>query len=124
MSDLNINVAGGRKAFQPGEPVEVEVSWRLDEPAQRVELRLIWYTEGKGVRDWEIVWSESFEQPALSDSRVCHVQLPTSPYSFSGRVVSLLWAFELVVLPVDDSIREDIVIAPEAREVVLHGDSP
>jgi hypothetical protein len=47
------------------------------------------------------------------------VQLPWGPYSFSGKLISLIWAFELIALPSEDSIRQEIVIGPDAREVQI-----
>ena len=46
--------------------------------------------------------------------------MPESPYSFSGKLVSLLWALELVAEPSGDTERKDISITPTGTEISLH----
>jgi hypothetical protein len=46
-------------------------------------------------------------------------KLPDSPYSFSGKLVSLAWAIEAVAQPGERSARAEIVIAPGGKEVRL-----
>ena len=47
------------------------------------------------------------------------LQLPESPYSFSGSLISLLWSLELIVDGGRCSTQVELVIAPERREIVL-----
>jgi hypothetical protein len=117
---LTIDTVDGRRAFAPGETVDVTVSWQAYERAEAIELRLVWYTHGKGATDVSVVQAERFEEPAPVDARRCRLALPTSPYSFSGKLISLAWAVELVVLPNGPSTRLDLVVAPEGREVELY----
>lgn len=105
-----------RNAFRPGDTVDVSFEWLLESAPESVEARLIWFTRGVGTQDVGLVES----QPALSAVKGEHrarFKLPLAPYSFSGRLVSLVWAVELIA---DDlAERWEFVMAPDGREVVL-----
>jgi hypothetical protein len=106
-------------AYHPGDNAQVTLGWQSDEPIESLELRLVWNTTGKGDRDLSIPQTVTFPAPSLSGSQTTTVQLPWGPYSFSGKLISLIWAFELIALPSEDSIRQEIVIGPDAREVLI-----
>lgn len=116
---LTIRTDGGRTWFRPGEVIEGDVSWLLDTDAEDLEIRLFWYTSGKGTRDVEIVDSSRIAVPGQSDNRSFHLQAPDGPYSFSGKLITLSWALELVVEPGGASERLDLVIGPQPIEVQL-----
>jgi hypothetical protein len=84
-----------------------------------VELRLFWFTKGKGAGDLTVVDKVRFDAPTERERRRFQLMLPEGPYSFVGRLVSLVWAVELVVLPGDEAARTELVIAPGARPVML-----
>jgi hypothetical protein len=119
MSTIRIATADGRTAFSPGESIAVQADWQLDESPQSVEVRLVWYTRGKGDTDVCIVDRQSIEMPQSTQSWQGSFPLPRAPYSFSGKLVSLIWAVEVVVEPSGDSHRLDLVVAPQGREVEL-----
>ena len=121
MSDgsFEIALAEGRAAFAPRETVEGTVSWRFASPPVKVELRLLWYTEGKGERDVEVIETVPFDNPAAAERRAFSLRLPPGPYSFFGKLISLRWALEAVAEPGDRSTRTEIVVAPAGREVRL-----
>jgi len=116
---LSVETTDGRTGFEPGDETEVELQWELDEPAKAVELRVVWNTAGKGTTDVQVVKVERIEDPSLSERRRMKLTLPRSPYSYSGRLVSIVWALELVALPKEESARLEIVIGPGEREVSL-----
>jgi len=116
---LAVDLADGRAAFSPREEVAGTVSWRFGAPPAKVELRLLWYTEGRGERDLSVVQALPFEAPGAIDRRPFRIALPPGPYTFSGRLVSLRWALEAVAEPGDRSARAEITLAPEGREVRL-----
>lgn len=124
MSWIQIQTDGGSAAFRPGEPVSGTVSWRLDEPPANVELRLFWYTEGKGDQDVEVIETVPFESPGAEDRRAFLVRLPEGPYSFSGRLISLLWCLEAVAEPGDQVGRLPITVGPDGEEIVLGSVEP
>jgi len=119
VSRLEISTEGGRLAFHPGEELRGTASWSLDAPPTKVELRLFWRTEGKGSQDVGVVETLSFDGAGAEDRREFRLRLPPGPYSFSGKLISLIWALELVAEPGADAGRQDITISPTGREIVI-----
>jgi hypothetical protein len=87
---------------------------------EQLELRLFWYTKGKGDRDVQIVDSRAWANPALQERRDFRFTLPRAPYSFSGKLISLIWALELVEPRTGEEARVEFVMAPTGREILLH----
>ena len=118
MSTLRIDV-GGQSVFKPGETIRGRVTWQVDEPPQSAELRLFWYTSGKGTQDVENVGAVTFQTPQASDNRDFSLTLPRQPYSFSGKLISIVWAMELIVEPGSNVERQEFLMSASGREVVL-----
>ena len=119
MSELEIRTRGDNNGFLPGEELAGEVLWKSDSDPGPVELRLFWHTEGKGTRDVKVVETLSFSVPNRQDRRDFSFRLPDSPYSFSGKLVSVVWALELVLLSSGETERLEIVVSPNRTEVAL-----
>jgi hypothetical protein len=119
MNPLTLSTGDGRTQFSPGEQIDVTAEWQLERRPEAVEARLVWYTRGKGDTDVCIVETQRFDTPQPFQTANCRFQLPAAPYSFSGKLISLIWAIELVVEPGGESQRLDIVVAPDGREVEL-----
>ena len=51
MNELKVILRDGRRNFRGGETVEGVAGWRLEKPPKSVELRLFWFTRGKGTED-------------------------------------------------------------------------
>lgn len=116
---LTIQTTDGGTWFKPGELVEGTATWRLDAEADAVEVRLFWYTSGKGSRDVEVIRSLRDEHPLPTGSRSFSLRVPEGPYSFSGKLITLAWAIELVALPSGETERLDLLIGPQPVEVDL-----
>jgi hypothetical protein len=119
MGWIQVTVRDGVTAFAPGEVVEGTVSWQLEEPAETLELRLCWFTRGKGDQDVGVVSTVPFPQPAPQDRRAFRVTLPAGPYSFSGKLISLVWALEVVAEPGARAGRLEITVSPTRQEILL-----
>ena len=119
MDLIEIHLDRGGDAYRPGESVTGAVSWQLDAPATGVEVRLFWYTRGKGTTDVRVVKAQQFDVPGMAGHRAFQFVLPEEPYSFSGKLVSLIWAIEAVVQPGERSGRQELVVAPGGREIEL-----
>jgi hypothetical protein len=124
MSWIRIETHGGANAFLPGETITGSVYWQLDPPVTEIELRLIWYTEGKGDQDLQIVDTARFNGPERSEGRGFTVRVPQGPFSFSGKLISLLWALEAVAQPNDRAERLPITVSPTRREILLQSQTP
>ncbi|HTG36146.1 MAG TPA: hypothetical protein VLB76_24750 [Thermoanaerobaculia bacterium] len=116
---IRIETRDGSTAFLPGETVEGTVAWHFDGPATSVELRLLWYTEGKGDQDIGVVETVPFADPEMEEIRPFHVCLPKGPFSFSGRLISLAWALEAVAEPGGRAERLALTVSPTRREILL-----
>lgn len=119
MEWMTIEIQDGANAFLPGEMVAGTASWQLDRPAETAELRLFWYTQGKGDQDVGVVSAVPFANPGLQDRRIFRVRLPEGPYSFSGQLISLVWALELVMEPGSRASRTEITVSPTRREILI-----
>ena len=119
--DLKILLRDGRTTFRPGETIEGVAGWRLDKPPKSVELRLFWFTRGKGTEDVGQAGTLKFPEPQMEEGRKFSFTLPPEPWSFSGQLVSLIWALELVAEPGEQSTRVELVVSPSTREIQLHG---
>jgi hypothetical protein len=119
MNQLKIGTRENRRNFQPGEELEGAAGWELEVKPASVEARLIWFTRGKGTEDVGLVHTVCFERPQAAEARPFRFRLPEHPYSFSGKLISLIWAVELVALPGKQSARCEFVMAPAGQEVLL-----
>lgn len=119
-----IIIDDNKKNFLPGKTVSGKVEWSFPESPDSLELRLFWYTRGKGDEDIGIVETVGFDSLTPSDSRKFCITLPDSPYSFSGRLISLYWALELVSKSPANTSREEIVVSPTGEEIVLGTTEP
>jgi hypothetical protein len=122
MTGLHIELADDRSVFKPGASVEGRVSWNVD-GATSAEMRLFWYTHGKGTEDVGLIDTVAFPSPQTTDQRTFRFTLPEAPFSFSGKLISIIWAIELIVEPGPSVERREIVLSPSGREVVLAHES-
>ena len=122
MTTMSVEIDGGRTAFSPGERVEGLASWELAEQPEELEVRLFWSTSGRGDEDQDVVAVEPVPAPAPSGWVRFSFALPPGPYSFSGRLVSLAWAVELVAQREGLAASAPIVVGPEGREVRIDGE--
>jgi hypothetical protein len=111
--------AGGKTAFRPGETLAGSASWNLDKEPHAVEIRLFWYTEGRGTQDVGLVEKARFEQPLMSERRDFRFTLPGQPYSVSGKLVSVRWAVEVVAEPSGEAQRLEFTLGPAGKEILL-----
>lgn len=116
---LTITSESGGTWYRPGEIVLGSVTWRLEKEPVGLEIRLFWFTSGKGTRDVEVVDTHRLESPGTSGSADFALQVPRGPYSFSGRLITLSWAVEAVALPAGETARLDLVVSPRPVEVAI-----
>lgn len=119
MNRLKIGLTDNRQAYGPGDVLPGAVGWEFPIPPKAMELRLLWYTQGKGTEDVHRVDTITFANLQSAEARPFQFQLPAAPYSFSGKLISLIWAVELVALPGKESTRLEFVLGPQGKEVLL-----
>ena len=120
MSKLKLAVRDDRREFRPGEEIHGAAGWQLDRAPKSAEVRLFWRTRGKGTEDVGVVETVRFEHPQSEEARPFCFKLPDAPYSFSGKLISLLWGLELVLSPGDETAQVELVVSPTGREILLH----
>ena len=123
MSELSIEIDDGRTTFAPGAQVAGRVSWRLTEAPRGLSLRLFWQTAGRGTKDVRVVEELALGAGTAVGSAPFALQLPPGPYSFSGRLVSVIWSLELLVDAGRQVRRHNLVVSPTGEEVRLVRDS-
>ena len=119
MSSLDIQIEQDRTAFMPGEEIRGWAKWRLDNSTEYLELTLFWRTEGKGTQDIGIVETVRIDNPDSLGEQEFTIRVPDGPYSFSGKLISIIWALELSVSKGKDAPRKEIVISPTKEEIVF-----
>lgn len=120
-NELGLFIEDNRTAFKPGDTLALSVLWALPARPDSLEVRLFWYTRGKGTEDVEILATEKIAcDDAAGEDRV-RFTLPVAPWSFSGKLISLIWAAELIAEPGSRVARCEFVLSPTGQEVLLHG---
>ena len=119
MAELSVDLPDNRNFFAPGDILKGTAAWQLDHAPEKIHLRLFWYTRGKGTEDIEVVSETVFDHPHPTENRPFEIPLPQSPYSFNGKLVSLIWALELVTDNNKTAALKEIVISPYGEEVDL-----
>lgn len=119
MTELTIQLDGDRTVFAPGEILRGRCVWQFDKPMKALEIRLFWYTQGKGTQDVCLVEKRAIATPALSGQGRFEMQIPEGPYSFSGTLITLSWALEALPVPGREAERLELVVSPTGREVIL-----
>ncbi|MDB2686781.1 hypothetical protein N9Y42_06175 [Mariniblastus sp.] len=108
--------------YVAGETISGTAAWRaLPEKTDLLSVRLIWYTQGKGDRDVDLVNSLDIEVVAELQSGEQNFEFvaPHRPCSFSGKLIELTWAVELIAYPSKDSVVETLVIGPDGKAIEL-----
>ena len=123
MDKLTLALKDDKVTFAPRETLRGTAQWNLDANPRHLELSLFWYTAGKGTRDVGVIETLRFDEPGASGSKDFSFTLPEGPCSFSGRLISLIWAIELTCSPDSKTVRREIALSPSGHEIVL-GEHP
>lgn len=118
MNQLQITVDHDRTVFMPGAIVTGKAIWELEQSPEKMEIKLLWYTRGKGTQDLGVVDLHTFPNPIAKQQHDFQLRLPDSPYSFSGKLISIVWAIELIAYPLQDAALFEITMSPSGKEIV------
>jgi hypothetical protein len=116
---IKIEILNNKLEYLPGETVQGRVSWQAVKPVKSAEIRLFWYTSGKGTQDVGIADTVHVENPQQNHDQEFTLNIPEAPYSFSGKLISLIWAIECVLEPSDETERVELTISTTGKEVLL-----
>jgi hypothetical protein len=110
-----ITITVERKDLRPFETVSGRVEWRLDAVPKDLELRLCWFTRGRGTEESETVESMSLGDTA-NGAREFSFVLPGEPWSVDGPLISIAWALEVVAKKQGGQALEELVVSPDRKE--------
>ncbi len=113
---MQLKLETEREVYRPLEKLRGTASWVLDAPAE-LQLRLFWYTEGKGTRDVGIVAAQTISAGVGPGSRPFEFILPDSPYTLHGKLVSIRWALELLPAGKKEAEIKGFVLSPWGKPV-------
>jgi len=116
---LALELADERKYFKPREIIQGIAKWGLNKKIEFIEIRLFWYTKGKGNIDVELAQVVKIEQPPNVGEKDFAFTAPNGPYSFSGKLISLIWAIELITKPATENARVEFFISHTGAEILL-----
>jgi len=117
MNNLEIQLDSNKMAFVPGEEIRGIAKWQLDYEPGSMELSLFWHTEGRGIQDTGIAETIVFENAGAFGQKDFKFIAPAGPYSFSGKLVSIIWALEFATAKGKDVCRKDITISPTGQKI-------
>jgi hypothetical protein len=115
---ISIELANESAAFLPDSTIEGTVRWS-EEQGTSLEVRLIWFTQGKGDRDFDLVDVHKVASFGPSGSEQFQFNAPSRPQSFSGKLIALQWAIEAIAFPDESTARKDLTISSNGREISL-----
>jgi hypothetical protein len=119
MNNLKIETTDNKIEYLPSERVRGTCSWSFDTTPKGIELRLFWYTSGKGTADFNTVEVFSVNEPLKEGKRDFSFTLPAIPWSFSGELISLMWAIEMIAEPGGETERFEITVSPSGKKILL-----
>lgn len=115
-----ITITVREKKLRPRDTVEGRVEWRLDKEPKDLELRLCWFTRGRGTEEAETIAVLPLGD-TTSGARDFSFVLPGEPWSFDGKLISLVWGLEVVARKSGGLGLEELVVSPD-REVRILGE--
>ncbi len=116
---MAIELSEGKLSYRPRETMRGSFSWSSLDQVKSLELRLFWYTRGKGTQDMTLVQIQRINSPAKMGRAQFEFRVPDGPYTMHGKLISVLWALELVSEGSKDVTRVDVVVSPWGEPVVL-----
>lgn len=119
MNDLSIELRAGQTAYHPGQTLTGRLRWWFDHEPAQIELQLLWTTRGKGSVDTQVVNSIVIDNPGERGDREFSFDLPDSPYSFSGKLISLVWSLRAVAKKSKTEAQTTLLISPAMQEIQL-----
>ena len=91
----------------PRSEIHGSYSWKFSKEPSPLELRLFWYTEGKGTEDSEVISTKDLHPNQREGEAAFNFILPEGPLTYRGKLISILWAIELFDTNTDDFTRAE-----------------
>lgn len=117
MTELKIELS--HEEFLPNETIKGKIIWHLQKPPETITLNIGWYTEGRGTEDAHIEYERQWSMMFLTGDKNFMFKLPPSPYSFSGKLIELLWYVSVETKKGNIHTRTDIIVSPNKKTVMI-----
>jgi hypothetical protein len=115
---INISIDNDRTDFCPGESIQGTVEWSFSSVADAIDVELMWKTRGKGTVDECVATTSSISTGGRGrGSSKFVLTAPRGPYSFSGKLISLIWYVSGSAPRIKETCEKEIVIGPDGTEV-------
>jgi len=112
-----IHIDDGKTAFLPGETIAGTIT--LDPEGRAADLRLFWYTAGRGRSDVGVVETRKLEPTPSPEPLSFSFTLPAGPYSVAGKLITLNWAIEAIIQPGSRAERVEFCMSPDSKPIEL-----
>lgn len=112
MNEIAASLTDDRTTYRVGERVEGRALWVFATPPEAVEVRLFWRTSGKGDDELGVVAVHRIDSPDIAGEEAFALELPTRPWTWHGKLISLDWSLEVVALPTEEAFRIDLEVLP------------
>jgi len=119
MNKLAITTDSPKISYLPGTHISGKITWDLSESTEFLTLQMFWYTAGKGTRDFAVVDELKIDSPFVSGEENFSFRIPSQPLSFSGTLISLLWALELKTAKETDAEQFHFTVSHTGPEISL-----
>jgi hypothetical protein len=107
-ADLKITIQGGETEgrylrFKPGETMQgsLQITPRRDINCRHVYVRILWQTEGRGIRDRGVAEElDVFQGKLRAETPIYysfHFRLPDGPWSYAGYYINIIWLVEISI---------------------------
>lgn len=111
-------------AYAPGDLIQGTVSWPLDVQPEEVRVSLLFESRGKGTPQREVYRSETYSSQGgtITNGKIAFsFEAPDWPWSFSGKLISILWILSVSHNHSDDDASEaNIILSPTQSEIDLY----
>ena len=114
---IKIESCSGTNGFAPAAIAAFDISWNLPAAPAHFDVRMVWETKGKGDTDTGIGREQRFSATEASGSHRLEVFTPEEPYSYAGKLISILWRLEVKAVPIGTEARFDFVLGPNGQGV-------
>jgi hypothetical protein len=117
---MNYQLILTKNNFRGGESLTGTLSWTDVLTPTTTELRLYWWTEGKGTMDVGVAARLTLECSNQQGQQPFSFIAPHEPVSCSGSLLSIRWGLELVALPKQERLTEaNVIISYDGEEIPL-----
>lgn len=117
--ETNLFIDIAKTDYQPGGQVSGKILWALNKPPGEIILSLGWWTEGRGTKDAKIVEEKVWKTEQVAGEETFSFDIPESPYSFNGQLISLKWGLELSARKDRQKNLQEISVSPWGVSVDL-----